>query len=191
MERGDGARPERLRAFVALELDAPLRERLEEQIHRLRAELAGVRWASSSSMHLTLRFLGWTSQAQLASLQEPLRRAAAACPGATVDTTGLGLFPERGSPRVLWVGLLFPEAFRRLQAACEEAAVAAGFPPETRAFQPHLTLGRWKERARRPSLPPLELGPARFDHLTLFRSDLRPQGALYTTLATFPLGRLS
>jgi RNA 2',3'-cyclic 3'-phosphodiesterase len=191
MDRGDGPRGERLRAFVALELDPRLRERLEELIHRLRPELAGVRWVSPSSMHLTLRFLGWTSQEPLGSIQESLRRAAAECGAASLGTTGLGMFPERGSPRVLWVGLLFPEAFGRLQAACEQAAVAAGFAPETRAFQPHLTLGRWKERARRPSLPVVDLGPARFDHLTLFRSDLRPQGALYTALAIFPLGRLS
>jgi len=188
MTSDDSAPPERLRAFVALEIDAPLRARLEELTGRLKRELPGVRWVGPPSMHLTLRFLGWTSAADLAPLHDPLRLAASDCPPASVGTTGLGMFPERGGPRVLWVGLAFPEAFDRLQTACEQSAVAAGFSPEPRGFRPHLTLGRWKDRARRPSLPTIDLGPTYLDHLTLFRSDLRPKGAVYTPLALFPLG---
>jgi 2'-5' RNA ligase len=178
----------RLRAFVALEIDAALRGRLEETTARLRRELAGVRWVSASSLHLTLRFLGWTSAEALVPLPEALFRAAAGCPPATVATSGLGLFPERGAPRVLWVGLALPESFLRLQAECERAAVEAGFAPEPREFRAHLTLGRWKDHARRPSLPAIDLGSTRLDHVTLFRSDLRPAGAIYTPLAVFPLG---
>jgi 2'-5' RNA ligase len=101
---------------------------------------------------------------------------------------GLGTFPERGSPRVLWLGLAVPDTVLVLQAACERAAVADGFPREDRPFKPHLTLGRWRERDRRPELPEADLGAARVDTLVLFRSELRPQGAVYTPLARFPLG---
>jgi 2'-5' RNA ligase len=76
-----------------------------------------------------------------------------------------------------------------LQRACEDAARRERFDPEERAFKPHLTLGRWKDRAPRPTLPAADLGTARIDHLTLYRSDLRPDGAVYTPLRVFDLGR--
>jgi 2'-5' RNA ligase len=81
-----------------------------------------------------------------------------------------------------------PAAAAALQAACEKAAVASGFEPETRAFHPHLTLGRWRDRAPRPPLPEVDLGKARVRELVLFRSDIRPSGSIYTPLAVFPLG---
>jgi 2'-5' RNA ligase len=100
----------------------------------------------------------------------------------------VGLFPERGSPRVLWLGVRLPQPVFVLQAACERAAVEAGFAPEPRPFRPHLTLGRFKERARRPEPPARDLGATRLDALVLFRSQLQQGGAVYTPLERFPLG---
>jgi 2'-5' RNA ligase len=74
-----------------------------------------------------------------------------------------------------------------LQRACERAARAAGFEGEERPFRAHLTLGRWRDRAPRPDLPPTDLGATRLDSLILFQSDLRPDGAVYTPLARFAL----
>jgi 2'-5' RNA ligase len=76
----------------------------------------------------------------------------------------------------------------KLQADCEAAAIASGFPPERRDFKPHLTLGRWRDPAPRPKLPAADLGPVVLDRLVLFRSELRPAGAEYSPLAVFPLG---
>jgi 2'-5' RNA ligase len=102
---------------------------------------------------------------------------------------GVGTFPERGRPRVLWVGLEMPAEALALQDACERIAVGAGFPPERRAFKPHLTLGRWKDGGRRPLLPATaDLGGGAVHRLVLFRSDLKPSGAVYTALDAFPLG---
>jgi RNA 2',3'-cyclic 3'-phosphodiesterase len=176
-----------VRAFVALPLPEPLRAAVSETIDRLRPTVPDVRFVRDEGVHVTLRFLGWTRPEVLAALEAPLRAAAAQCPPADVAVRGLGTFPERGSPRVLWLGLELPEALRTLQAACERAAVACGFEAETRAFHPHLTLGRWRERARRPSLPDLDLGSARVESLVLYRSELRASGSVYTPLGVFPL----
>jgi len=75
-----------------------------------------------------------------------------------------------------------------LQRACEAAAVAVGFPPEERPFRPHLTLGRWKDRAPRPELPAFDLDPLPVAEIVLYESDLGPAGAVHTPLARFPLG---
>ena len=176
-----------VRAFVALPLPAALQDAVAVSIGGLKQALPGVRFVRAEGVHVTLRFLGWTRAAVLSSMEAPLSAAAAACPPLEVAVRGLGMFPPRGSPRVLWLGTEMPPAVHALQAACEGAAVAAGFERETRAFHPHLTLGRWRDRARRPALPAVDLGSGRIDRLGLFRSQLRSSGSEYTLLAVFPL----
>lgn len=154
----------------------------------LRDRFAGVRWVRPESVHLTLRFLGESSPEQIERLRKNLGPLAASCPRAESAVRGLGLFPERGSPRILWLGVELPEPIVALQSGCEAAAVAAGFPRESRPFSPHLTLGRWRDRAARPELPAVDLGSTRLDTLLLFRSELRPEGAVYTQLQRLDLG---
>lgn len=172
---------------MALEVDEDTRARLAAAADALRPQLRGVRLGAPGTFHLTLRFLGASSAAALASVEAALRTAAGSCPAADVPVTGLGLFPEHGPPRVLWAGLDLPAPMRALQSACEQDARAAGFAPETRAFRPHVTLGRWRDRAPRPRLPDVALGEARLERVVLFRSDLRPTGAVHTELAGFAL----
>jgi 2'-5' RNA ligase len=180
--------PARIRAFVAVELDAGVRSRIASLIAELRATIPGVRWVRPDSLHVTVRFLGYAAPPALVRLQGPLAEAATRCPSADVPVRRLGLFPDRGSPRVLWLGMEVPASVTTLQTECEKAAVAAGFPPEPRAFRPHLTLGRWVSAERRPPLPPIDLGMARLERLVLFRSELRRGGSVYTPLAAFALG---
>jgi 2'-5' RNA ligase len=181
-------REKAIRAFVAFPLAEEVRRDVAAAIRRLAPSLPDVRFVPDESIHVTLRFFGWTRAETLAALEAPLRSAAAACPPFDMAIRGLGLFPERGSPRVLWLGLALPAPAVRLQAACETAAVAAGMEAEPRAFHPHLTLGRWRDRARRPALPEMDLGRAHVRELVLYRSDIRPSGSVYTALAVFPLG---
>ncbi len=181
---GDGS----VRAFVALEIDAALRQGLDELQQRLRPTLGAARLVRAEGIHLTLRFLGTTSPAQVSTLEPSLRAAASTCPTLRARVRGVGTFPERGSPRVLWVGVELPPPASDLQRACEQAARDAGFAPEERPFRAHLTLGRWRERAARPELPAVDLGETRLESLVLFRSETRPEGASYTPLQHFPLG---
>jgi 2'-5' RNA ligase len=177
-----------VRAFIAFELSPAVRSALAGLMTDLRDRFAGLRWVRPEGVHLTLRFLGESSPRQIERLRVSLGPLAACCPRAEVVLRGLGLFPERGSARVLWLGVELPEPLVALQAGCEAAAVAAGFPRESRPFSPHLTLGRWRDRAARPELPAADLGSSLLDTLVLVRSELRPEGAVYTQLQRFDLG---
>ncbi|MEE8217435.1 MAG: glycerol-3-phosphate acyltransferase, partial [Vicinamibacteria bacterium] len=101
------------------------------------AALAAVAAVLGHMYPLWLRFLGSSSPKQIASLRPALVAAAAACGPARARVADLGTFPQRGRPRVLWLGIALPQPVLDLQAACEEAAVAAGFPPEARPFRSH------------------------------------------------------
>jgi 2'-5' RNA ligase len=177
-----------VRAFIALELAEDVRRRIGDLVSSLRARVPEVRWVKPEGIHLTLRFLGDATHEQVERVGKALERAAAACPASDAAIRGLGVFPDRGQPRVLWLGLAAAPAVVALQAACEEAAVESGFAAEPRAFRPHLTLGRWRGRARPPDLPAADLGTTLLDTVTLFRSDLGPGGATHTPLRRLSLG---
>jgi RNA 2',3'-cyclic 3'-phosphodiesterase len=179
--------PDTLRTFVAFAADPPLAEAIARLCDDLRPRLPGLRFVRSEGFHLTLRFLGRTTRPQVEGVARRLEAAAAACPPGEARIAELGLFPERGRPRILWLGVALPAPVHALQAACEAAAVAEGFAPETRPFRSHLTLGRWREHAPRPALPHVDLGTLALRELILFRSQLRSSGSLYTALARFPL----
>ncbi len=183
-----GAGGDAVRAFVALELGAALREQLAAEIARLRPRLTSARFVRPEGIHLTLRFLGQMTPAARATLEEPLAEAAGQCPRTEAHVRGLGTFPARGRVRVLWLGIEVPSAVVALQQACERAARAAGFAAEDRPFRPHLTLARFDPPAPRPELPALDLGTTALPELVLFQSTLSRGGAVYTRLRTFPLG---
>jgi RNA 2',3'-cyclic 3'-phosphodiesterase len=183
-------RGEKIRAFVAIELAGDLRAALDTLMGELRPQVAGARWVAPAGIHLTLRFLGWTEAQTLQRLEPRLAAAAAQCPAGEARVGGLGLFPERGAPRVLWAGIDVPAPVLDLQRACEDLAIAERFEPEGRSFKPHLTLARFGDRAPRPRLPAFDFGTTPLRELVLFRSELKRGGAVYTPLATFPLAIL-
>jgi 2'-5' RNA ligase len=185
---GEGGSPEIVRAFVAFSIPAALQARIKGLMGDIRPHVPDLRWVRPEGIHLTLRFLGPTRSEQIQALGPALGRCAATCPRSEARVAGLGVFPARGSPRVLWLGVSLPERVLALQMACEEAAVAAGFPRETRPFRSHLTLGRWRARARTPDLPPTDFGPLPLETLVLYRSELLREGARYTPLASYDLG---
>ena len=179
---------ERPRAFLALDPDPQAAARLRALMETLRATVERIRWVRPEGLHLTLRFLGSAEPERLQRVGERVAAAAAATPPLTLPLGPLGLFPPRGGPRVLWVGLALPAPLLALQAACEEAARAEGFAAEGRPFSPHLTLGRWSERARRPQLPVVDLGAVSLDRVILYRSRPQRGGSVYTPLRTLALG---
>jgi 2'-5' RNA ligase len=187
-------------AFVALELPKNLQLAFVEEIARLEKDFPTLSWINPRRMHLTLRFLGWTTRERLSCLEPYLAAAAADCPPIDATVAGLGTFPPTSTEpaRVLWAGITVPRAARTLQARCEAAAIECGFPPERRAFVPHLTLGRFTAPARIRSLPKLDLGGTRLDSLVLYRTEpgkseptlpgVRRAVTAYAKIASFPLG---
>lgn len=179
-----------VRAFFALALGDGLRAAAAQIARDLAARPGGdgVRWVAPASYHLTLRFLGNVATADVAPLAERAQAALAGCAPFTLTLGAPIAFPTPRRPRVIALAAEPAPALARLAACLDAAAVACGLAPEARAFRAHLTLGR--VRARR--IPPLDVpapgGAERVDELVLFRSDLGREGALYSPLATLPLG---
>jgi 2'-5' RNA ligase len=190
-----------LRTFIAIELDQELQEKLADLQSRLRREVPSqaVRWVRPEGIHLTLKFLGDTNQEQVEQVKEALVWAAQEVSPFAFTVGGVGCFPNTRRPRVVWVGLHEPTgALRRLRDAVEAQVAPLGFPTEKRPFSPHLTLGRVHRHASPSEVRALgetiaasavgNLHEMEAGEVCYIKSDLRPSGAVYTTLSRGPLG---
>jgi 2'-5' RNA ligase len=180
------------RLFVAVDLDDRTRAEIAEVGSALRSSLASshsggrITWVHADRLHLTLEFLGevdeGTEQRTGLALLEPLPVEAF-----NVLFSGLGCFPPRGSPRVLWLGIVEGLAeLRSLHGEVRRRLGRSGEPAE--AFTPHLTLARFRDRVSRSELREIaktgaRAGPCRIDRVTLYESCLSPKGPSYTGLA--------
>ncbi len=191
-----------IRAFIAIELPEELRQHLgdiEKQIQAGAGEAArkAVRWVPASNLHLTLKFLGEVSTANVQALSRMLQTEAGKHQRFDMTIAELGAFPNLRRPRVIWVGSQAPEALTVLQKAIEAETRRLGDPAEERPFSPHLTLGRISQNARPDEVSQVaralgemkigEIGRVHIDRMHLFQSDLRPSGAVYTSLYQFEL----
>ncbi len=187
-----------IRAFIAIELPQEIQLRLGElQQQLIDRKVRCVRWVSSGNIHLTLQFLGDTPSVKLEALRNELHPVIAAQEPFTYQVQGLSAFPNPRRPRVIWVGLQAPSDLATLHKLIERTVQKTGLSIEDRNYSPHLTLGRVKRDASPGEILELSdtlgkietglLGMGIAKSVTLFRSDLRPEGSLYTPLAHFPL----
>jgi 2'-5' RNA ligase len=182
-----------MRQFLALALSDALRREVAALSERLAGSTSGWRFVPDSAVHLTLRFLGDVDEIRDRSSRDAWRVAAAESAAFSYRLEGLGVFPERGRPRILWAGVAEPGAgggFSALAGRLELAARAAGFEPEERPFHPHWTLARALRNGRATPPRGVAFSPdveARVEVVSLFRSELGPTGARYTCLEQFPL----
>jgi 2'-5' RNA ligase len=179
-----------IRTFIAIEIPRETKELLAWIQEQLKQSRARVRWVRTDSIHLTLKFLGnihsskvddiATAVAQAVSNQSPLGFCAA----------GLGCFPSKRNPRVIWVGVQGEvERLGQIQSRLESGLERLGFTREKRPFHPHLTIGRLKDKRRcqelietMDSLKLPEFNSFDVAEIILYKSDLKPTGAIYTKL---------
>jgi len=185
-----------VRVFLAVDVDDRVRAGIRALIERLREPMdrAGwqsrVGWVAPDRVHVTLHFIGELSESRVGELIAAVERPLDVAPF-DLALGGLGLFPPRGRPRVLWVGVeRGGAAVGELHAATGKRLVALGLPVEERAFSPHVTVARFREpevmavRSVIERAGPSHIGTCRVTSVTLYQSRLGAGGATHTPLAT-------
>ncbi len=195
-ERARGAM---LRSFIALEIPVEMQDAIAARLAALQKELPAplVRWVTRRNVHLTLKFLGDVSPANLERLADDLKNEAAAHDAFSMSVGGLGAFPNPRRPRVIWIGLEAPPGLLALQRGIDAASARLGYAAEERPFSPHLTVGRVGQNDSPTDLHLIRLalehtqvdrlGLVQVEAVHLFKSDLRPGGSVYTHLYSLPL----
>jgi RNA 2',3'-cyclic 3'-phosphodiesterase len=180
-----------MRLFIALNLPKKDRERIYRTARRLREGDMPVQWLDADHFHVTLKFLGDVRREKLAAVEEAMTKVAQSTKAFSTEFGGFGAFPTIRRPRVIWLGIAANPELRCLKQDLEWALGDLGFDPETRAFHPHVTLGRADERGGAGAFRGLDTlmadmefrGEVKVHTLDLMKSQLSREGSTYTVLA--------
>lgn len=187
-----------MRLFLAINLPASVRRGIRAATAPLRDathDRDAVKWVDDDHLHLTLKFLGEQPDASVGPLRAALEAAVAPHTTFTLDVGGLGAFPNLHMPRVVWMGVTPEPKLELLQHDVERACAALGYPLDARAFRPHITLGRTRDRVARDDARAIATAAraVRFKatalahSVDLMQSELGPHGARHSVLAALQL----
>ncbi len=174
------------RLFIAI----PMPEEVAIDLERMATGLPGARWTDPDDFHLTLRFVGEVDNPTFEELGEALTSVQA--PPFELALKGLGVFPPRGEPHTLWVGVEDAEPLLALKRRIDRVVRSLGIPDERRNFHPHVTIARFRVPPPADRLGSWIRGRSLFrtrpfpvSHFNLYSSLLRPEGAEHTIEATY------
>lgn len=187
-----------MRVFIAIDID----EQIRKALGRLQDELRGkadikksdAKWVNPQNIHLTLKFLGEIKDEQVAEVCNITRDVAGRHESFDLDVESVGHFGGK-SAKVLWVGMgQNCDKLLQLQQDLEQQLDSAGWPMENRKFSGHLTLCRIRSARAGDNLAQLarqykdfKLGTMPADSVTVYQSQLKPQGPIYTVLGRYEL----
>lgn len=190
-----GERERGKRLFIAVNLSIPSTRRIAEVVERLRRAGGGPRvtWVPAPNLHVTVKFLGWTRPDAIAAVRTALEPVAEARRPFEVEAVGAGAFPRLDAGRVLWIGVQDPSGqLATLAGAVEARMVALGYPGESHAYHPHVTIGRVRDPGDFTGLVgsagAQSFGPSTIQDLIVYESTMKASGSEYTVVARVPLG---
>lgn len=187
-----------MRVFIAIELDQDTKAALSSLEEKLKISQADVKWVEPENIHLTLKFLGERDEKKIKQIVSALTKTAQSFSSYSSSISTLGAFPNLRSARVIWAGIdKGDNETKTIAANLEEEISRIGIPKERRAFSSHITIGRVRsfkniqnlymqleDLSKKLSTQRLEFN---ISELTLFKSTLSRQGAIYEAIARIPL----
>ena len=180
-----------MRVFIAVDLPNELRKEFADLERQLKPSTDTARWVAPESIHITLKFIGEVPEKQAEDIDAAL--AGLTWKPFTVTVRGVGFFPGNRSPRVFWAGMEAP-TMQKLAEELDSRMERLGFEKEKRAFRPHITLARARDTRIDASLVAAsaeyaehDFGSFTVDRIFLFKSTLKPTGAVYERLKEYPL----
>jgi len=176
-----------MRLFIAVWLSRPMLSEVKE--YMTSAGGSGFRWTAPENLHFTLKFLGETAPPRLAALRGALQKVSLEQTEFSLKLGEPGYFPNRQTPRIIWLGVAVGQSnLAALAASIETACSSAGFSDSTQPFKPHLTIARVKENVGLVALPDRAVtfaGETLVTGFSLVESQLTRRGPVYRILDDF------
>lgn len=184
-----------MRLFVSIDLPGDLTSEVAD-LQKEFTDANGLRFTDPNQTHVTLKFLGEVSNERIPELESALETAVTESRVSPFETEygGLGVFPSLEYISVLWLGVCEGSSkMTRLQEAIERKTVELGFDPENHEFTPHVTIARMDHAGGKEVVQNLicerdpTIGTTTVRTVMLQKSDLGPNGPVYSTLASISL----
>ncbi len=188
----------KIRSFIAVDPPPEVLDKIADMIESLEKQTRGMRWVNPDGIHLTLRFLGEVDEEVFPEIESRLKQLALGEGPISLTASGLGFFPDPARPRIVWVGLggetdRLESLGKKVNEAFRDLPV---HPEEAREFKPHITVARIADHHRASGIARIlekgkgaQFGSFSVNTLILYKSNLTPDGARYTKLKEFKLGR--
>ena len=184
-----------LRCFIAIEIPETIKKSIADVIDTLKKSGSDVKWVSNDNIHITLQFLGETEESLIPDIKGALCKILAPYSPFYIKIADVGCFPSGRRPRVIWVGLKESQLLIHLYNDIASAMVKFGYQKEERGFTPHVTIGRVKSNRnlgellrRLEEFKVTDFPDFVVKNVTLMKSELKPSGAKYYSLAEIPIG---
>ena len=180
------------RIFIALDISAEAREKAADHIEKLKNKFPDLRvgWEKPEKLHLTLKFLGATTEDQLKNISENLNPAASRIAPFELQITQ----PNSFGTKILFFTVENKTGeLSRLQKEIEQIYVKNNFPVENREYQPHLTIARVREPRWAKNLivehRQMKFEPVNFavSEIIIYESVLQKNGSKYHAIEKIPL----
>jgi 2'-5' RNA ligase len=180
------------RVFLAIPLPPQLKDSISALQRQLQRQIPYARWVPPKNLHLTLHFFGEIEQETLEKIKVSVLSVKGCKQPFLVEVKGLGAFPDRDRPRILWLDLEPKDQLRQLHQDCSKALHRAGVSTDPRPYAPHLTIGRLRQQKTDltdlySSIGQRRIGQWPINRLVLFKSRLQPGGAEHIPLLTVSL----
>lgn len=187
-----------IRSFLAFELPPDIRNEVKRFSTEVKKTGLNASWVKPDNIHLTIIFMGDVDEKDIPAIISAIDPIVSQYGIFDISLGGMGLFPNIKRPRVIWLGLNGDiQGIASLKTDLGKPLESFGIKQEKRPFKPHLTLGRF----RKPVIEKAFLkkiiddysnipGPdGKLDELVLFKSELKPGGAVYSRIHSWPLKR--
>lgn len=182
-----------MRAFLAVDLDERLQDKVLEVQKKLKKANARVKFVEKENLHFTCKFFGEISDNKTDKISDIITEKIENHDAFEINIKGTGVFPHLGYIRVIWLGLNHAKKFSLMLMDFDEELIKLGFRKE-KSYIPHLTIGRVKGAQNKEALissikelEEVEIGTMKVDRVSLKKSELTPKGPIYTTVKEFGL----
>jgi len=184
-----------MRTFLAINIPDICKNEISSVIDSLQSEFNNdIRWVKPQNLHLTIQFIGNFKIFDTDSYQSTLSMALKGIQTFGITLKGIGVFPSYSRPRIIWIGLIFPDQLKRLDRIVRNTTKKFCYPIEDRPFSPHLTIGRINKSVSSINLRNIsnrlktiqigDIGNIFVEQLVFYQSTLYREGPIYREIFT-------
>ncbi len=171
-----------MRTFIAIEIPESIKNKLYNSFNKEKKENKGVKWVEKKNLHITLKFIGEIEEGKIPLISKILDDVQDKFKTFKVYLSESGAFPDFRFPRVLWVGIHPEEKIKEIFDFMEKKLEKIGVLREKRNFHPHITIARVKKKGKINFKKKNFNEDFEIKRVILFKSELNPDGPIYTPL---------